>query len=99
MAEALVWSVPLLGGALLGLLHFGGLWATVRRLPAARRPGLLVAASFVTRVALALAGFVLLTAGDARRAVVALAGFVAVRALVVRRGRSAAVEVGDADHA
>jgi F1F0 ATPase subunit 2 len=88
--DLLAWLVPLAGGAAIGLLYFAGLWATVRRLPSVRRPGLLVFASFVARIAVAVAGFVVLLGGDARRAVVALVGFLAVRTIAVRRGRDAA---------
>lgn len=89
VGDVLGWVVPLAGGAAIGLVYFGGLWTTVRRLPTARRPGLLVFASFVARIAVAVTGFVLLLGGDTRRAVVALIGFLAVRTVAVRRGRSA----------
>ena len=82
--DVLGWAPPLVGGATIGVLYFGGLWATVRRLPSARRPGLLALGSFAARAAVAVAGFVLLLAGDARRAAVALVGFVAVRIVAVR---------------
>ena len=87
MADALRWAVPLVAGAFIGLLYFGGLWATVRRLPSAGRPALLAFASFALRMSVAVAGFALLLDGDARRAAVALVGFLVVRTLAVWRGQ------------
>jgi F1F0 ATPase subunit 2 len=83
--------LPAAGGALIGALYFGGLWATVQRLPHARWPGALTLASFVARTALAALGFVVLLSGEPLRLGVALVTFVAVRALLVRRVRPAPV--------
>jgi F1F0 ATPase subunit 2 len=47
-------------GILLGLLYFGGLWLTVRRLPRTRHPIQLSIVSLVLRLGLCLAGFSLL---------------------------------------
>jgi F1F0 ATPase subunit 2 len=80
--------LPAAGGAVLGGLYFGGLWATVRRLPDARWPAGLALLSFLARTVLAALGFALLLAGEPARLGVALAAFLAVRALLVRRVRS-----------
>lgn len=85
------WVVPFAGGAAIGVVYFAGLWTSVRRLPTTRRPGLLMAASFAVRIAVAATGLVLLIGDDARRALVALVGFLAVRTVAVRRGRRPAV--------
>jgi F1F0 ATPase subunit 2 len=79
--------LPAAGGAVLGGLYFGGLWATVRRLPDARWPAALALLSFVARTVLAALGLALLLAGEPARLVVALVAFVAVRTLLVRRVR------------
>lgn len=47
-------------GVLLGLLYFGGLWMTVRRLPTTRHPIQLSIGSLILRLGLCLAGFTLL---------------------------------------
>lgn len=78
-----------LGGALLGLAYFAGLWWTVRRARRARHPAALVAASFVARAALAATALVSIMAGDVVRLLAALGAFLAVRTAVlwyVRRG-------------
>ncbi len=83
-------SWGLLLGLGLGLAHFGGLWATLRALPGLRRPRLAFWASWLTRTALALAGFRLalfLGAPDmgALGLASAVAGFLAARTLLIRR--------------
>lgn len=47
-------------GFILGILYFGGLWLTVRRLPTTRHPIQLSIASLVMRLGLCLAGVALL---------------------------------------
>ncbi|HWE49973.1 MAG TPA: ATP synthase subunit I [Bryobacteraceae bacterium] len=66
-------------GLTTGILFFGGLWATVRRLATARHPVILTLGSFWIRVVLAVAGFLLASRGDWRNAALCLAGFLAAR--------------------
>lgn len=74
----------LTGGALLGLLFYGGLWLTVRRLPSVRHPALLVLASLTGRLALAAGGLYLLAAGNGWRLLAAAVGFLALRFVLAR---------------
>lgn len=83
-AELLALGGALVAGTLLGAFFFGGLWWTVRRIPGARSPGLLLASSALVRTAVVVAGIWLVMDGRWERAVVSLVGFVAVRVLVVR---------------
>lgn len=78
-------AAAVLAGGSLGLLYFGGLWLTVRRVPAARRPALLVAASFLGRLAAAGGGFGILAARGPLALAAALAAFLGVRLVLVRR--------------
>ena len=75
----------LAAGMGLGVIFFGGLLLTTRRLARARRPMLLVAVSFTVRTGLVLAGFAALAWCQWQRVAVALLGFVVVRFLLVRR--------------
>jgi len=73
-----------------GLIHFGGLWATLRALPRLARPRLVFWTSWLARTACALAGFRLalfLGAPDmgAPALGAAVAGFLAARTLLIRR--------------
>lgn len=79
-------------GAFLGLFFFGGLWWTLKRAVGARRPQLVMAASFLGRSALVIAGFYAAMDGRWERLLAALAGFLAVRAVLVRRLPPAAQE-------
>jgi F1F0 ATPase subunit 2 len=75
-----------LGAALAGV-YFGGLWVTVRRLPAVRSPLLWLSLGALARLAL-LVGTVYLAAAWSLEVLAAmLAGFFATRWLLIRRAR------------
>ncbi|MDX1607019.1 MAG: ATP synthase subunit I [Candidatus Competibacterales bacterium] len=84
MTEPTIWLLAPAAGALLGLMFYGGLWWTVRRLADSRQPALLLAASLLLRGALAAAGLYLVAAGDWRRLLAALAGLLLVRVALTR---------------
>jgi F1F0 ATPase subunit 2 len=70
----------LLAGLALGLVYFGGLWWTVRRVPTWRRPERALLASFVARALLALPAFAALALHGPVPLVAALVGFLVARA-------------------
>lgn len=78
-------AVSIIAGCLLGLLYFGGLWLTVRKIHEVAQPGLLILASFVVRMAAVLSGFYFVMSGDATRLIACLAGFLVVRQVMVHR--------------
>lgn len=82
---ALVLSMA--AGAGLGLLYFGGLWLTVRRLAGTRTPVLLFGASFVVRTILTVLGFYLVMDGSLGRMLACLLGFIVARQLLISRLR------------
>ena len=78
-------SLVLLAGFGLGVLFYGGLWATIRRLPTSRHPTLLALGSFWGRSSLVVAGLIVVTAHRWQNAVIAgLAGFVLARIVLAR---------------
>lgn len=81
----IVWLVSafVVGLALAGV-HFAGLWWTIRRLPTAKRPALVMLASYVVRVAVTVAGFILIMGGQWPRLVACLVGFVLGRLVLTR---------------
>ena len=88
--------LPLAGGALIGLLHFSGLWITTRRLPRERRPALLLLGSFLLRSLLCASGLLLVAGGRLGGIGASLIGFLAIRGYLigrVRRGSASAVSV------
>jgi F1F0 ATPase subunit 2 len=73
-----------LAGLGLGVLFFGGLWLTVRALPKARHPVMLVVGSFWVRTAVVVTGLLLAMDGLWQRAVACLVGFIFARILLSR---------------
>lgn len=84
-------AVGVAAGLALGAFFFGGLLWTVRRLPGARAPGLLIGGSLLVRMAPVIGGFLLLArVGSAPAAGAGLLGFLVARLAVSR----AAARVG-----
>jgi F1F0 ATPase subunit 2 len=76
------------GGSVLGAAYFLALWATARRIVAARGPGRLLLASYAGRLAFAAVGFyAIVRFGGATGLLSALAGFMVVRYAALRRVR------------
>jgi len=71
-------------GTLLGVFFFGGLWWTVRRGLAAKRPALWFLGSLLLRTAIVLAGIYLVSGGRWDGLLACLAGFVVARFIVTR---------------
>lgn len=89
-----VTAMVLLGVAL-GVVFYGGLWLTLRRLPTTRHPYLLTMGSLFARIAVVLGGLWLGTAGEPWAIAAASAGFVTVQLLAAARvsmGRTATKE-------
>jgi len=79
-------------GACLGLVFFGGLWWTTQRLATARQPGLLLALSLLTRLAIVALALVVLARFNAAALIGALFGLIAVRIAMVRAVSSGRLE-------
>ncbi len=76
-------------GTAAGVVHFVGLWTTMRGLATARHPALVLLASGVLRFGLAAGAFVVLArAGGWPWVAAALAGFILARTVIVRRVRT-----------
>ena len=71
-----------LAGAALGAFFFGGLWWTVRAIVTSPRAGLVQFASLMTRMAVTLVGFHLVSGSDLARLLACAAGFVIARVIV-----------------
>jgi F1F0 ATPase subunit 2 len=92
MTELVGWVLAALGGALLGLFYYAGLWFTLRRLSERAHPGLWVFGSFILRLVVSMAGFYCILGPDHSlpRLGVALLTFIAARVLLIRRLRPVA---------
>ena len=74
----------LAAGFALGLLYYGGLWLTVRRLPHSSHPGPLFLSSFVLRTVVVVAGLFMITRASWIPLALAMVGFLVVRIVLVR---------------
>lgn len=88
MEIGIVWlSIAFIAGIVLGLFYFGLLWATVRRIPHARHPALLVLGSLAARMAVVIAVFYFVMNGRWERLAACLLGFLIVRQVMIARIR------------
>lgn len=84
MIEWLPMLAAVLGGVMIGLLFFGGLWWTVQRGVTARRPALLFLGSLLLRMSIAVGGFYWIGDRDFKRFIACTAGFVIGRVMIAR---------------
>ena len=73
----------LVGGALLGIVFFGGLWLTVRRLPYVRQPALLFVVSAILRTCVVMFGMWFLGGSDLRSVLCCLLGVIIARTVII----------------
>ena len=66
-------------GFVFGLIFFGGLWWTIRRMLHSQRPALWMLGSLLLRTAIVLSGFWLVAAHDWKRMLGCLGGFFIAR--------------------
>ena len=88
MNEILNIGLPLIVGLLLGVLFFGGLWLTVKKIAVSKMPALLVLSSFVFRISIVLAGFYFVGLDDWKKLGMCLIGFIAARFAVIHYTKS-----------
>ena len=84
MNELWYWPLLVIAGLALGMVFYGGLWATVGHLLQVKRPALWMFCSFLIRLLLTALGLILLAAGDWRRLLVAVSGFLLARLVALR---------------
>lgn len=81
---ALALVLALLGGAVLGVMFFGGLWWTIRLGVRSTAPARWFLGSLVLRMGVAVGGMALFSHRDWRQLIVCLLGFLLARWWVVR---------------
>ncbi len=90
MTDTLTLVLAWMAGAMLGAMFYGGLWWTVRRGVASRRPALWFLGSQLVRMSLALTGMYIVSGGHFSRLLLCLLGFVMARLVVTSVARSPA---------
>ena len=76
--------IALLGGMVIGIFFFGGLWITIRRVQDNQRPGTVLFVSSFVRIAIALGSLYVLAWGQWERLLIAVVGFMLARLVVIR---------------
>jgi len=80
------------GGAFLGLLFFGGLWFTSKKMLTSRKPIVWYLGSFLIRVGFTLFGFYYLGQNNFKYLLICLLGFVTARFIIVRMTKKKEME-------
>ena len=88
MSETLTLVLPVVAGALLGVIFFGGLWWTVRKGVSAKHPALWFVGSLLLRMSITLTGFYFVAGGHWERLLMCLLGFIIARFIVTRLTRT-----------
>jgi F1F0 ATPase subunit 2 len=83
MNETLLMIATFVGGIALGIIFFGGLWFTVKKIISSKTPGLLMVGSFILRITIVLAGFYFIGLGDWKKLIACLTGFMVARFTVI----------------
>ena len=83
--QILIIARGFVGGLVVGLFFFGGLWWTVKRVPRSSRPLLLIFGSLIVRVVVSLTAVYFICDADWRRYLAALLAIFIVRLIIVRR--------------
>jgi len=97
MNEALSLAPAMATGVLLGVMFFGGLWWTVRKVVSCEHPATWFLGSWLLRTAILLAGFYLLSDGRWDRLLTCLLGFIVARFFVTRFSGPPMQPVGTAE--
>jgi F1F0 ATPase subunit 2 len=84
-SEGVYLGLTFLAGMALGVFFFGGLWVTIRQIPTSTRPGMVLLASLILRMAVTLGTFMLIMDGSWQRLLACVAGFILMRQLLIRR--------------
>ena len=92
MNETPLRILTLIGGMILGLFFFGGLWLTVKKTLTAKKTSLLYAGSSLLRTSITLAGFYFMSHGNWQRLLIAIIGFITARFAVMRITKSSGVQ-------
>lgn len=87
MNETLSLGLALAAGVLLGAVFFGGLWWTIRRGVASKRPAIWFVGSMLLRTCIVVLGFYLVSGGNWQRLLASLFGFIIARLIVTRLTR------------
>jgi F1F0 ATPase subunit 2 len=84
MNDLAVLALAAVGGTVLGMIFYGGLYCTIRWGIESKVPALWFSGSLLLRTALVLVGFYAISGGKANRLIACLPGFLLARVAVTR---------------
>jgi F1F0 ATPase subunit 2 len=82
MSEIIFMILVFIGGVILGVVFFGGLWLTVQKSVRSKTPALMFILSFIMRTGVVILGFYFLSSGDWKKLFACLFGFIFGRIVV-----------------
>ncbi|MHA4811401.1 N-ATPase subunit AtpR [Flavitalea flava] len=88
MDETYYMILSFAGGILLGIIFFGGLWFTVKKVVASKMPALWILTSFILRISSTLFGFYFIGSSNWQRLLLCTIGFIIARSIVLRYTKS-----------
>ena len=80
--DPLSMMLSFVGGLVLGVVFYGGLWWTIRKGLSSPRPAMLFLGSAVLRMSIVVAGFYFVSNGQWQRLLVCMVGFIIARLAV-----------------
>ena len=83
MNEIIYMALVFTAGLVLGIVFFGGLWLTVKKVVTSKRPALWLTGSFLIRVSITLIGFYYLSQGSWKNLLISVMGFIIARTVVI----------------
>ena len=83
MKDNLFLGLDFFSGIALGVIFFGGLWLTVKKITTAKNPSLLFMGSFFLRLSITLCGFYFISGGKWQSLLACLLGFISSRVMVI----------------
>ncbi|ERM82257.1 hypothetical protein P872_18920 [Rhodonellum psychrophilum GCM71 = DSM 17998] len=83
MDEIINFAWGFIGGWVLGIFFFGGLWWTVNKAIAAKKPGFWFIGSFLVRTSITVFGFYYLSQGSWQTVLFGILGFLIARHLIL----------------
>jgi F1F0 ATPase subunit 2 len=89
MREILYAAAAYAAGSAIGMVYFGGLWITVKRMPAAAKPAVLFIASFLLRTAVLAASLILIAVlAEWYHVLFALGGIMTIKILLTAKSKN-----------
>jgi F1F0 ATPase subunit 2 len=83
MNETMYMILTFISGMALGIIFFGGLWLTVRKMVESTKSALWMLGSFLFRMSITLIGFYYVSQNNLQRLIICLLGFIAARFIVI----------------